>query len=144
MNNDFDNIIDTIYVGNKNASKQCAEFYIIVNCTKDIPNQCDNNTIRIPVDDSPDESDNMLEYILNTKVLEKMHECVLHNKKVLVHCRAGIQRSATVVVCYLIKYYHMGVYQAITYLQKQRPVAFFGHINFIKTIEDFYSLTQIR
>lgn len=34
-----------------------------------------------------------------------IHQCHLKNKKVYVHCKAGRGRSATVVVCYLLKHH---------------------------------------
>jgi protein-tyrosine phosphatase len=71
-------------------------------------------------------------------VLEKIHYSIMSEEPVLVHCFAGMQRSCTVVACYLMKYYYMTPYDAIMYIQSKRPVAFFGNVNFLHAIKIFY------
>ncbi|CAK56209.1 unnamed protein product (macronuclear) [Paramecium tetraurelia] len=41
---------------------------------------------------------------------------------VLVHCYAGISRSASLVVAYLIKYHNYTTLTAVRFLQKSRPI----------------------
>ncbi|CAD8065469.1 unnamed protein product [Paramecium primaurelia] len=41
---------------------------------------------------------------------------------VLVHCYAGISRSATIVIAYLMKTFKMTLDQAFSYVQQQRPI----------------------
>ncbi|CAD8075130.1 unnamed protein product [Paramecium sonneborni] len=41
---------------------------------------------------------------------------------VLVHCYAGISRSATIVIAYLMKTFKMSLIQAFKYVQTQRPI----------------------
>lgn len=50
-----------------------------------------------------------------TKVHAKKH-------KILVFCKAGISRSATVVISYLMKTFSMTVDEAISFLKKRRPL----------------------
>jgi protein-tyrosine phosphatase len=61
--------------------------------------------------------------------------CIFSNienkRSVLVHCSMGIQRSCTVVACYLIKYYKMTPGEAIKCIKSKRPIAFFWKCKFI-------------
>jgi protein-tyrosine phosphatase len=137
--NAYDKICDNLYLGNKDAALNTSQmFTLIVNCTKtevDFPPNC-TNCIRIPVDDTPDESDSLLQLLSSTHVLQNIHN---HMGPVLVHCRAGRQRSCAVVACYLIRYYNMTPIQAVSYIKSKRPEAFFGSINFANTINHFYT-----
>ena len=92
--------------------------------------------INLPVHDSPDECDNLLKMINETRILEKIHHALQKNKPVLVHCFAGMQRSCALVACYLIKYHHMTPNEAIDFIKTKRPIAFFGQVNFIETLNN--------
>jgi protein-tyrosine phosphatase len=50
----------------------------------------------------------------------------------------GMQRSCALATCYLIKYYNMDYIQAINFIKLKRPIAFFGNINLLSTIEKFF------
>ena len=43
--------------------------------------------------------------------------------KVLVHCNAGVSRSSTIIIAYLIKYKSMAYRQALELVRKNRPAA---------------------
>lgn len=142
-NNQYHEIIDYLYLGNANALKSNQQFDMIVNCTKNyditFPSYCNpENCIRLPIDDNPNECEKFLTLLREKKVLEKIHYSIMCQDSVLVHCFAGMQRSCAVVACYLIKYYDMTPYDAVTYIQSKRPVAFFGNINFLDAIKMFY------
>ncbi len=142
---DYDDIIDYLYLGNMNAvNTKEIDFSLIVNCSKDLafPNNA-KECIRIPINDDPAYSDSLLELIQNTDVLCKINNYVKNNKYVLVHCRAGIQRSCALIAIYLIKYYKMKPDAAIEYVKYRRPVAFLGSVNLESAINGFYnSLNQ--
>ena len=94
--------------------------------------------IRLPVHDSPDECETLLSLVYETRVLEQMHDFIMKERSILVHCFAGMQRSCALVACYLIKYHHMNPVEAIEYIKSKRPIAFFGQINFMRMITMFY------
>ena len=111
---------------------------IIINCTKNIPFPDVNvKKYRIPVDDSLSDVDiyKMLNYLY--KIVRIIDLELSKGKKILVHCYAGIQRSATVVASYLMKKYSLSKEQAISYIRKRRPIAFTPMVNFNKTLSLF-------
>lgn len=54
-------------------------------------------------------------------LVEVINKELLNGGRVLVHCRAGVQRSACVVACYLAA---MGHSDPVTHIREKRPVAF--------------------
>jgi predicted protein tyrosine phosphatase len=54
--------------------------------------------------------------------IDIMKQYINENKGVLVHCRAGVSRSASVVIAYLMKYYNMSFKDAYSYLITKRPI----------------------
>lgn len=139
-NNNNNEIVDYLFIGNKQAADfNSGRFALVVNCSKDIPfsKQCKQG-LRIPINDDPDEVTNLLNYMKNTTVLEQIHTNRINKRPVLVHCFAGMQRSCAVVACYIIKYYNVTPLLAINFIKRRRNVAFFGSVNFMRTLEMFY------
>ena len=138
---DYNQIIDNLFIGNKNSLQFSNYFSLIVNCTKDIPfpSTYRNEKIRISVNDDPLESENLLRDLDTTRALEKIHYRLERKQPVLVHCFAGMQRSCAVVACYLMKYYVVSPNRVITFIQERRPVAFFGECNFRRALQLFYN-----
>jgi protein-tyrosine phosphatase len=73
-----------------------------------------------------------------TKIIPEIHNIIntllQNNDKVLVHCQAGISRSAIVIITWLMKYKKMDFYCALSYVKKIRPVvcpnsSFINYIN---------------
>ena len=104
--NDYDEIVHNLFIGSIAALHSADKFSTVVNCTEgsmiEFPANC-KNCIRIPIEDDPSECNNLLDFIVETKVLEKINASILNNEPVLVHCYAGRQRSCSLVACYLIK-----------------------------------------
>ena len=143
--NPYDEILPNLYLGSIKAldvyqnESNSISFYMVVDLIKHTI-LLDNTFSRVqiyinlPVHDSPDECEKLLSLIRDTQVLEKIHDCIIKGQPVLVHCFAGMQRSCALVACYLIKYYNMKPIEAIDFIKSKRPIAFFGHVNFMETL----------
>lgn len=73
---------------------------------------------RIPVNDLPTE----FIYAYFDEVADKINCIVTRNEKVVVHCVAGVSRSASFVLAYLMKYHKTSLRDAYKYLHLRRPV----------------------
>ena len=149
--NPYDEIVPNLHLGgiksldnyNYKYRKNTLYFHMIVNLIKqvhlsdDTIPQCDIY-VTLPIHDSSDECEKLLTLINETNVLERMHDEIIKNNPVLVHCFAGMQRSCALVACYLIKYYNMKPNDAIDFIKQKRPIAFFGQVNFMDMILEFY------
>jgi protein-tyrosine phosphatase len=63
----------------------------------------------------------------------------IEGKNVLVHCHAGMQRSATIIIGYLCRYYRLSLNQSINHILSKRKVAFHHgkHLNFYESLMHF-------
>ena len=140
-------IIPNLWLGNRNAPREINNLVknnikLIINCSKDIMYDIDPNieVIRLPIHDmNSSESNeilankiNYLTYIINVYLN--------NNIGVLVHCYAGVQRSATVVLCYLLKYKHMSLDMAKTIMKGKRTIVFFPYPTFDRFINNYAML----
>lgn len=142
--NPADEILPGLWLGNIVAS-QSGEFLeqkgikAVFNCTKNIPFYEGHRSLyRVPVDDNLENGE-----IRNMELwsFEAVYKLRLEHKKgpVLVHCHAGMQRSACVVAMYLIAIKGFQVEEAVNYIKQRRPIAFTPGINFLKAIQGFES-----
>jgi len=53
-----------------------------------------------------------------------IYKAICENKPILVHCKRGHHRSASVVAFYLMKYHNMSLIDAICMIKKARPTTF--------------------
>ena len=141
--NDADLIIPGIWLGNKSASMN-EEFLkrnsitVVFNCTKDLPfHSSIKRRYRVPVDDNlqPDEIRNL--ELWSYEIVYKIKKEHNKGRNILVHCYAGMQRSAASVAMYLIATNRMNADQAISYLKEKRPIVFFPASNFYDAITGF-------
>jgi len=147
-------IIRNLYLGNYESAKNKLfilneKIDLVINCSHDldIPNFYEENNIkvlRLPIDDSISEIDQKIMQINLPKLVKVISYFLKSNKKVYVHCFAGMQRSATVVICYLIyknfiekkriaplsHYYY--------FLKKKRNIVFMPRPTFENIISQFY------
>jgi protein-tyrosine phosphatase len=129
----YHQILDNLYLGNF-TSIQSRKFNMIVNCTKEYEISFPKDYIK----DDPLDSSALLSFLQNTNILEQIDNTLKNNQSVLVHCSKGQQRSCAVVACYLIRFFQMKIDKAIEYIKSKRPIAFFGNVNLIEAITDFY------
>ncbi|CAF1303924.1 unnamed protein product [Rotaria sp. Silwood1] len=75
------------------------------------------NVVHIPMPDEP--RTNIKQHFDRTN--ELLHGFYEKKERCLVHCAAGISRSATIVLAYLMKYHHNTLKEAFYYLIEKRP-----------------------
>jgi protein-tyrosine phosphatase len=141
-------ILPNLWLGNRNAALDPAwlsqkQIKAVFNCTKDIPYYPTiQRRYRVPVDDNlqPNEIRNM-----ELWAYELVHKLTLEYKTgqpILVHCAAGMQRSAAAIALFLIASRNMTPDQAIQFIREKRSIAFFPRANFRPAIEGFYKTFQ--
>ena len=140
---DAHEIVPGMWLGNRRAAAnekwlQENRITVVFNATKDIPFAASaQNQYRIPVDDNlqPQEIRNMTLWSQET-----VYKVIKENKggnNILIHCAAGMQRSAAIMAMYLIATRGMSWQQAITYIQGIRPIAFRPGANFRDSLIEF-------
>lgn len=129
-----------LWIGSKGDSES-AEFMqsnnikYIVNCTRDIGFSF-SGTIpgyRVPVHDAYFENRVMHKYL--PIVVRQINEVLKSGGSVLVHCYAGMQRSATVVAAYLMYVFNMTKARAISYIQSRKSETFQPKPTFDKALD---------
>ena len=140
---DAHEIVPGIWLGNRRAAvneKWLAEkrITVVFNASKDLPfSTTIKKQYRIPVDDNlqPEEIRNMT--LWSHEILyHVMKECNDRNT-ILIHCAAGMQRSAAIVAMYLIAKHGLSWNQAVQYIQDIRPIAFRPGVNFKESLTAF-------
>lgn len=63
------------------------------------------------------------------EAVEFIHQELQKGKRVYVHCKAGRGRSASVVICYLMKYHHVSAREAIAKVKVARPQIQLGNVH---------------
>ena len=140
-------IIPGLFIGNRKASMNNRFFQqnnisVVINCTKDqaflkADDRVKRSQIRLAVDDdlSTSEIHKLYKYLMD--VTEFIHKQLMNFKGVLVHCYAGIQRSATVVAAYLMRYGNIDQKKAVEFIKSKRTICFTPFVNFTKSLELF-------
>jgi rhodanese-related sulfurtransferase len=146
--NDADEILPNLWLGNRNAATNpmwLREHSIksVFNCTKDIPFVPEiQRKYRVPVDDNLQAEEIRNLELWSYEVVMKMTNEYKTGQPMLVHCAAGMQRSAACVALFLIAVKHLTPDDAIQFIKKRRPIAFFPTANFRKALDGFYSSYQ--
>lgn len=137
MFNDADQIIPRIWLGNFDSSQNIDfirnnRITVIINCTKDLP-FLDISGIykyRVPVHDNLEREEILSMVILIDKILPIIDEHFRSGKVILIHCAAGMQRSAIIVLSYLYNYHYHDAREALVRIKTIRPIAFTPYMNF--------------
>lgn len=139
-------IIPNLFLGDITASQsqdfiENMKINVVVNCSKNIPflKGGKYKKIRVPVHDNLQEEEiaNMTRW--SASIIRQLWDEYSKGSTILVHCHAGMQRSAAVVAMFLIFYQRYTHKEAIEYIQKRRPIAFQPRPNFFKSIVYFES-----
>jgi protein-tyrosine phosphatase len=146
--NNADEILPGLWLGNFNSSQdevflQSKNINTVFNCTKDLPfSPLAHNRYRVPVDDSLQAEEIRNMELWSYEIIYKLVFEMKKGKPVLVHCAAGMQRSAAVVAMYLIATQKMSYDEAYRYIKQRRAIAFTPGTNFEKSIRGFYTAFQ--
>lgn len=146
--NNADEILPGLWLGNFQSSQD--EVFLktrgietVFNCTKDLPfHMSIQNRYRVPVDDNLQASEIRNMELWSYEIIYKLIREMKKGKPVLVHCAAGMQRSAAVVAMYLMVTQGKNWNQAYSHIRQRRAIAFFPAANFEKAIVGFYNSYQ--
>ena len=114
----------------------------VFNCTKDFPFEpVIRRQYRVPVDDNLQEAEirnlELWSYEIVYKIMAEMRRAKAEGEGVLVHCAAGMQRSAAVVAMYLIATRGLTTDEAIRFIRSKRQIAFRPSANFEESMRGF-------
>lgn len=107
----------------------------VVNVTTHLPLYHVNSGLRykrLPATDNS--TQNLRQYF--EEVFEFIEEAYQSGQGVLVHCQAGVSRSATIVIAYLMKHTLMTMTDAYKYVRSRRPVMS-PNLNFMGQLLEF-------
>jgi hypothetical protein len=143
--NNADLILPRLWLGNAQAAHdenflRQKGIEVVFNCTKDIPfHPSLKRRYRVPVDDNLEREEirNMEHW--SFEILYKLLNEYKEGRTILVHCAAGMQRSAAVVAMFLIATQGMKWEDAIQFIRQRRPIAFYPSANFLDAIKGFES-----
>jgi dual specificity phosphatase 12 len=128
-------ILPGLYLGNVQdsmdiATLQIKRIYGIINCTKDLPfhPEFKGPTMRIPVNDDGQSDAGLLEHL--PSAIQAIDSSLMNGSPILVHCFAGIQRSAAVIAAYVMYKHKLDAPTAVHYIKSKKPEAFWGNVNF--------------
>jgi len=152
-------IIDRLWIGDVKSSEdkdflKNEKIDVIVNCTKDLPNHFEpfsyreipNDVVenyfikyfRVPCDDNGKESEIDNFYRETHKVIDDVQKLYNSNKRLLIHCMAGQQRSCSFALCLMSR---IGISKSsafLTIVQKRQSAFNFGlEVHFKRAIDEF-------
>ena len=143
MSHDATEILPNLWLGNVTASMD--EAFIqrqgidaVFNCTKNLPfSPLIRIKYRIPVDDNLQEDEIRNLELWSTEIAFKIIAEYKEGRHILVHCMAGMQRSAASVAMMLIAFRNMHAQDAMRFIKEKRPIAFHPRANFARSIQTF-------
>jgi hypothetical protein len=136
-------IIPRLWLGNAKASMD-EDFIrrhnvtVVFNCTKNLPfSPIIPIKYRVPVDDDLEEEEIRNMELWSAEIALKIMTEYVEGKTILVHCAAGMQRSAASVAFMLIAHNKMRALDAMKFIKERRIIAFYPRANFGRSIDYF-------
>jgi hypothetical protein len=140
---DATEILPNLWLGNVRASMdedfiRRKNIQVVFNCTKNLP-FCPIIPIkfRVPVDDNLEEDEIRNMELWSSEIAFKIMAEYVSGKSILVHCMAGMQRSAASMAMMLIAYKGIYTQEAIKLIKDRRTIAFHPSANFGRSIVYF-------
>jgi len=133
-------IIPYLYLGDAGFVYEPRSFTMIINCCPEIDINYPelSYVLYLRFHDDPRDNDKFLSQLQTHNVLEKIHDHVSSCKPVIVHCAMGIQRSASIIACYLLNYGIInGLQDTLDFIRNKRDVAFSTGYNFLPAIRRY-------
>lgn len=93
--------------------------------------------VQVKVDDDLEEKSFAIMSAAIPPIVDEIRAQMMKGVTVLVHCHAGIQRSATIIAAYIMKYEGLNIERTIAYMKSKKPDVFLGGVNFISCLEQF-------
>ncbi|XP_069036564.1 dual specificity protein phosphatase 10 [Lepisosteus oculatus] len=134
-------ILPFLFLGNESDAQDLElllrlNIGFVVNVTTHLPlyhlSTCLVRYKRLPATDNSRQ--NLRQYFEEVfEFIEEAHQC---RKGVLIHCQAGVSRSATIVIAYLMKHSLMTMTDAYKYVKGRRPVIS-PNLNFMGQLLEF-------
>jgi protein tyrosine phosphatase len=119
----IDHIIDHLYLGSCKSAldvvKNREDIGYILNLSQYTLFAPGKNVMSLNIDDCPDFP---IELSFD-KAHKFINEAKHNNSGILVHCRAGVSRSPTIVISYLMKYHNMSFENAYKHVLTKRKIA---------------------
>jgi len=143
MSYDAHEILPRLWLGNAKASLdesflEQQRIQVVFNCTKNLPfSPMIPIKYRIPLDDNLEEEEIRNLELWAFEIAFKMIAEYKDGKSILVHCMAGMQRSAASVAIMLVAYQKMSALDAMRFIKQKRRVAFHPAANFGRSVEGF-------
>ena len=136
-------ILPRLWLGNVRASKdedfiREKNIQVVFNCTKNLPfSPLIPVKYRVPVDDNLEEEEIRNMELWSSEIAYKIIAEYKEGRTILVHCMAGMQRSAASVAFMMIAYMNLRAGEAMRIIKEKRPIAFHPSANFGRSIQYF-------
>jgi hypothetical protein len=136
-------ILPGLWLGNAKASMDenfitQNNIQVVFNCTKNLPfSHAIPIKYRIPVDDNLEEEEIRNMELWSSEIAFKIMAEYKEGRNILVHCMAGMQRSAASVAMMMIVHLQLRATQVMNMIRTIRPIAFYPQANFGRSIHYF-------
>lgn len=119
-------VLPFLYLGNERDAANLQmlkdlDITYVLNVTSHIPLYFENQGIkykRLPASDSGQQ--NLRQYF--EEAINFIDEARINGAKVLVHCQAGVSRSATITIAYILKHSKMSMTDGYRFVKSKRPI----------------------
>lgn len=141
-------ICDGLWLGNHDCARNynkitTKNIHCIINVTPNLPNYFDNiQYYNINIIDNDACNNQILHFLENGANI--IHNALENNKNILVHCKRGHHRSASVVAFYLMKYKSKSLYDSIFHIKNCRRTAFSKFTCILNSLIDYESSKLLK